>query len=183
MRQGTDRRKAIDDRQGGFSLVEFVLVLVILGILASIAIPRFIDLRQDAVISSLKSVKGSLHSTVNIYQPLAALRGVQTGNLLVNGVNVRFHSGYPEGHWNNTFRHILDITSRSGFTNANARCSGYRLCGVGNRRSIPTVAGTNGGRGVIIWPEGFRISERCFAYYYNRHDGSYPMIGMVDSGC
>ncbi|MDX1696959.1 MAG: prepilin-type N-terminal cleavage/methylation domain-containing protein [Thiohalobacterales bacterium] len=183
MRHGTFCTTATAYRVQGFSLVEFVLVLVILGILASIAIPRFIELREDAVISSLKSVKGALHSTVNIYQPLAALRGVQTGNLLVNGANVSFHSGYPEGHWNNTFRHILDISSRSGFTSFNARCSGYRLCGVGNRPTIPTVPGTNGGRGVIIWPEGFRISERCFVYYYNRHDGSYPVIGMVDSGC
>jgi len=96
---------------------------------------------------------------------------------------VQLHSGFPEGHWNNTFRHILDISTRSGYTRANVRCTQYRLCVVGNRRSIPAVAGTTGGRGVTIWPEGYRISERCFAYYYNRHDGSYPMIGLVDTGC
>jgi MSHA pilin protein MshA len=163
--------------------VEVIIVLVVLGILASIALPKFVDLKRDATIATLDAITGSLHSTTGIYQPLAAIRGVKTGNVLVNGKNVSFHSGFPEGHWNNTFRYILDISSRSGYTPANARCTDYRLCGVGNRRSIPTVAGTSGGRGVIIWPEGYRISERCFAYYYNRHDGSYPMIGVVDSGC
>ena len=167
----------------GYTLVEIIIVLLVLGILASIALPKFVDLKRDALLASLKGVKGALHSTTTIYQPVAAIRGVDTGILSVNGKNVRFHSGFPEGHWNGAFRYILDISSRSGYTRANARCTDYRLCGVGNRRSIPTVAGTTGGRGVIIWPEGFRISERCFAYYYNRHDGSYPMIGVVDSGC
>ncbi len=167
----------------GYTLVEVIIVLLLLGVLASIALPRFVDLERDATIATLESVKGSLRSTTGIYQPVAAIRGVKTGTLLINGHNVRFHSGFPEGHWNGAFRYILDISARSRFTRANARCTNYRLCGVGNRRSIPTVAGTSGGLGVIIWPEGYRISERCFAYYYNRHDGSYPMIGMVDSGC
>ena len=177
------RRIAPGCRSRGFTLVEVVIVILLLGILASIAIPRFVDLRKDAVLATLKSIKGTLHSTTEIYQPVAAIRGVRTGNLVINGSNVQFHSGFPEGHWNNTFRHILDISTRSGYTRANQRCTGYRLCGVGNRRSIPAVPGTTGGRGVIIWPEGYRINERCFAYYYNRHDGSYPLIGVVDAGC
>jgi len=167
----------------GFTLVEVVIALLVLGILASIAIPKFVDLRRDALLGSLKGIEGTLHSTMAIYQPLAAIRGVKTGNLAVNGTNVLFHSGFPEGNWNRAFRYILDISTNSRNTGAGARCTQYRLCGVGMRTSIPTVTGTTGGRGVIIWPEGFRINERCFAYYYNRHDGSYPMIGVVDTGC
>ena len=176
-------RTANISRIQGFTLVEVIVVMLVLGILASIAIPKFVDLKRDALLGTLKGVKGALQSTTGIYQPLASIRGVQTGNIQINGSNVMFHSGFPEGHWNNTFRYILDISAKSGYTPASARCTLFRLCGVGNRASIPTVAGTTGGRGVIIWPEGFRISERCFAYYYNRHDGSYPMIGVVDTGC
>jgi len=183
MHQIAARRSVPYCRIQGYTLVEVVIVLLVLGILASIAIPRFVNLRSDALQGTLQGIEGALHSTTGIYQPLAAIRGVQTGNLLVNGTNVQFHSGFPEGHWNNTFRYILDISAKSGFTPAGTRCTRYRLCGVGNRRSIPAVAGTTGGRGVIIWPEGFLISERCFVYYYNRHDGSYPMIGVVDTGC
>ncbi|NND92662.1 MAG: prepilin-type N-terminal cleavage/methylation domain-containing protein [Granulosicoccus sp.] len=170
-------------RAKGFTLIEVVVVLLLLGILSSIAIPRFLDLRQDALLGTLKGIEGALHSTTGIYQPLAAVKGVKTGSLLINGANVQFHSGFPDGHWNNAFRYILDISADSGYTGANARCTDYRLCGVGMRAAIPTVAGTTGGRGVIIWPEGYRISQRCFVYYYNRHDGSYPLIGRVDSGC
>lgn len=177
------RKTAPGCRTQGFTLVEVVFVLLVLGILASMAIPRFVDLRRDALIGTLKGIEGALHSTMVIYQPLAAIRGVKTGNLPVNGENVEFHSGYPEGEWNKAFRYILDISTQSSHTGAGALCTQERLCGVGNRPSIPTVAGTTGGRGVIIWPEGFRISEGCFAYYYNHHDGSYPTIGVVDTGC
>jgi len=170
-------------RHSGFTLVEIVIVLLLLGIISAIAVPRFVNLKNAALLGTLKGIEGSLHSTTEIYQSLAAIKGVKTGNLLINGANVQFNSGFPDGHWNNAFRYILDLSSSSGFTKANNRCLNYRLCGVGLRSSIPTVAGTSGGRGVIIWPEGYRIAELCFVYYYNRRDGTYPIIGLVDTGC
>ena len=68
--------------QRGYSLVEVIIVLVVLGVLASIALPKFVDLKRDATIATLDAIKGSLHSTTGIYQPLAAIRGVETGNVL-----------------------------------------------------------------------------------------------------
>lgn len=170
-------------RTNGFTLVELVIVLLIIGLVSAVAIPRFINLKRDAVMSTLKGIEGSMHSTTGIYQPIAAMKGVKTGNILINGKHVQFNSGYPDGHWNNAWRYILDSSTSGGYTRANLRCENYRLCGVGMRSSIPTVAGTSGGRGVIIWPEGYQIADRCFAYYYNRHDGNYPLIGRVDTGC
>lgn len=170
-------------KSNGFTLVEIVVVLLLVGLISSVAIPRFVDLKRDALIGTLKGIEGALYSTTGIYQPLAAIKGVKTGHVLINGASVQFNSGFPDGHWNNAFRYILDVSTDSGYTNANTRCSQFRLCGVGMRPFIPTVADTTGGRGVIIWPEGYRIDEKCFAYYYNRHDGSYPLIGVVDTGC
>jgi MSHA pilin protein MshA len=83
-------------RVQGFTLLEVVLVLLIFGILASIAIPKFVDLQRDARLGSMQAVKGALYSTTGIYRPLAAIRGVKTGNLLVNGKNVKFHCGFNE---------------------------------------------------------------------------------------
>ncbi|MEE8428982.1 MAG: type II secretion system protein [Gammaproteobacteria bacterium] len=167
----------------GFTLIEIVMVLILLGILGSFLMMRFMDLQKDVVLVTLEKVKGTLYSTNGIYRSLAAIRGVQTGTLLVNGENLRFHSGFPDGRWNDAFRGMLEISTKSTSTPQNAMCANYRLCGTGNRNSIPSVPGTTGGRGIIIWPEGYRIANNCFAYFYNTHDGNEPLIGVVDSGC
>jgi prepilin-type N-terminal cleavage/methylation domain-containing protein len=48
--------------QKGFTLIELVVVIIILGILAAVALPRFIDLTNDALTASVQGVAGAVAS-------------------------------------------------------------------------------------------------------------------------
>ena len=69
----------------GFTIIELVIAIVIIGILASIAIPRFIDLSDDALIAAKKGMSGAVKSSHAI--ATADLKGFPTNAELANYVN------------------------------------------------------------------------------------------------
>ena len=52
--------------QGGFTLIELVMVMVIIAILAAVAIPKFVDLSGQAKTAALAGVQGALNSAAAI---------------------------------------------------------------------------------------------------------------------
>ncbi|MGR5119897.1 type II secretion system protein [Vibrio astriarenae] len=83
-------------KQGGFTLIELVVVIVILGILAVTAAPKFLNLQSDARASSLQGLKGAMAGAAGITYGKAAIDGIETvsSGETVNGtIDVVF--GYP----------------------------------------------------------------------------------------
>ncbi len=87
--------------QSGFTLIELVIVIVLLGVLSAIAVPRFVNLEDDAQAAALNASAAAITSAMNInyagcavnnHTPSADCRAVATcgdaGSVLTGGFGV-----------------------------------------------------------------------------------------------
>jgi MSHA pilin protein MshA len=92
--------------QQGFTLIELVVVIVILGILAVTAAPRFVDLTDDARTATLEGVAGSLESAGSLIFAKALIAGNETVDGAAttaptvdnNGTTINISFGYPRSN-------------------------------------------------------------------------------------
>ncbi len=86
-------------KNAGFTLIELVIVIIVLGILAATAVPKFINLQDDAKESALKGAEAAIHSAANIVYSKAAIDGVEgekDSEVKDGSVTIQTVYGYPE---------------------------------------------------------------------------------------
>jgi MSHA pilin protein MshA len=86
----------------GFTLIELVVVIAILGILIAIALPKFIALQADARVAKMNGAVATVKSSAMLAHAQLMVRGFDQGysgtptpNIVAEGITISYINGYP----------------------------------------------------------------------------------------
>lgn len=108
-------------KQSGFTLIELIVVIVILGLLAATALPRFSNLTNDARKASVQGMLGGIRSAAALAKSSWLVGGSSGTSVLMDGVTVTVvgGSGSTAGYPTNAAVGITAaMQSIDGFTGA-----------------------------------------------------------------
>ncbi|WP_286238625.1 type II secretion system protein [Neptuniibacter halophilus] len=142
--------------QRGFSIIELVMVIALLGILSVVALPRFLDLREDTRSAMFDSLSGSLITAANMAHVKQTISGLGPNDpIMVDGKIISMVNGYP------TDNAIGLLVNFSGFDYMS-------------------------GAGWFLWSETPRTDCRIdynYAGWPHNPDLSEPYLVRVETGC
>ncbi|KJF99562.1 prepilin-type N-terminal cleavage/methylation domain-containing protein [Photobacterium leiognathi] len=163
--------------KAGFTLIEVVIVIVILGILAVTAAPKFLNISSDTYRAKLHELKGSMTEISRIIYGKAVMQGDEndiTGSKKIEGIAI--WNGYPKGNYAGIGKTIVDL-KENWAANQDTSISnqpGYRTYVMTFMKKVPKDESDS--------VEKIKATN-CYLSYKENNTGDEPIVTIIDSGC
>lgn len=161
-------------KQSGFTLIELVVVIIVLGILSAAVAPKFINLSSDARISTLQGMKGAVSTATLLSYSKTVLLGLEKSSetdVKIGTETIRSVYGYPKAEFSTTWSKLLEAEfGESGYDDRDAHEWMWR--NVSND-------------GLYFMPRGYsQTAQNCWVKYAQATaSGGQYQLSIETGGC